>query len=69
MAEYKMPKPIYFIGACALAAAAIFFGAQRASVPDRSSLEAAAMKRPAMSPLEIMTRYDKPLPIQTWDAS
>jgi hypothetical protein len=68
MAKYKMPKPIYFIGACALAAA-IVFGAQRASVPDRSSLEAAAMKRPAMSPLEIMIRYDKPLPIKTWDAS
>ena len=33
MAQYKMPKPIYFIGACALAAAAIFVGAQRASVP------------------------------------
>lgn len=65
----KMPKPIYIIGACALAAA-VFVIAQRGPAPRPSPLEAAAAALiPTMSPLEMMIRYDKPLPVVTWDAS
>ena len=66
MAEPKLPGPIYFIGAGALVAAAIFVVAQGAPVPRRSL---AAMTTPTMSPLETMIRFDKPLPAERWDAS
>jgi hypothetical protein len=70
MAESKMAKPIYIIGACAFAAVAFFVVAQRASAPHRSPLEAtAATTITTMSPLEMMIRYDKSLPVENWDAS
>lgn len=68
MTEPKMPAPIYLIGACALAAAAIFTAARPASAPQQPSLIAATTAE-AMSPLEIMNSYDKPLPVEEWDAS
>jgi hypothetical protein len=66
MAETKIPRSIYFIGAGALAAAAIFIVTQGAPVPHRSL---SAMTTPTMSPLETMIRFDKPLPAERWDAS
>lgn len=65
----KMPKPIYFFGACALAAV-VFVIAQRATPSQQSPFEVtAAAMLPTMSPLEMMIRYDKPLPVENWDAS
>lgn len=65
----KMPKPIYFFGACALAAA-VFVIAQRATPSQPVAFEAtAAAVIPTISPLEMMIRYDKPLPVENWDAS
>ena len=79
--ERKMRKSIYFTGACALvAAAAIFVWSQDALVssrantasasvlPHRSFLVAEASTTPAMSPTEMMANYNKPLPVEQWDA-
>jgi hypothetical protein len=77
---HKMRKPIYFIGACALAAAAIFVWSQNALVsshantasasllPHRSLLVEEAATTPAMSPTEMMINYNRPLPVEQWDA-
>jgi len=76
-----MRKPIYFIGASALvAAAAIFVWSQNALVssrannasasllPHRSPLVAEAATTPVMSPTEMMINYNRPLPVERWDA-
>ena len=76
-----MRKPIYFIGACALvAAAAIFVWSQNVLVssradtasasllPHRSPLAAEAATTPAMSPTEMTINYNRPLPVEQWDA-
>jgi hypothetical protein len=77
---HKMRRPIYFIGACALAAVATFVWSQNALVssgansalatflPHRSLLAAAAATTPAMSPTEMMNNYNRPLPVEQWDA-
>jgi hypothetical protein len=77
---HKMRKPIYFIGACALVAAASFVWSQNALVssrgntgsasllPHRSLLVAEAATTPAMSPTEMTINYNRPLPVEQWDA-
>ncbi|KUL95653.1 hypothetical protein DK26_11220 [Bosea sp. WAO] len=67
MAETRMPKPMRLLGACALAAAVLFIVAQHASAPFGAFL--AATTTEMMSPLDIMTIQDKPLPLDEWDAS
>ena len=68
MAETKMQRKIYFIGAGVLAATAIFAVAQRASTLHPQSLGTPA--NVTMIPhLELMLRYDKALPVEAWDAS
>lgn len=67
MAEPKMPKAINLIGACALAAVAVFVAVELASAPSRSSI--VATTTPSMSPLELMIRNDELLPVEIWDAS
>jgi hypothetical protein len=75
-----MRKPIYFIGACALlAAAAMLVWSQDALVSSRantasasllahrSPLLAEAATAPAMSPTEMMINYNRPLPVEQWD--
>jgi hypothetical protein len=74
--EHKMRKQIYFIGACALvAAAAIFVWSQNALVSSRANTASAsplpvaeAAATPAMSPTEMMINYNRPLPVEQWDA-
>ena len=77
---HKMRKPIYFIGACALVAAATFVWSHNALVssradtgsasllPHRSLLLAEAATTPAMSAIEMMINYNRPLPVEQWDA-
>ncbi|WP_332696790.1 hypothetical protein [Bosea sp. (in: a-proteobacteria)] len=66
MAETRMPRPMRLIGACAFAAAVILIVAQHASAPFGSFLAATTE---TMSPLDIMTIQDHPLPLEEWDAS
>lgn len=67
MPETRMPRPMRLIGACAFAAAVILIVAQHASAPFGSFLTTATIE--TMSPLDIMTIQDKPLPLEEWDAS
>ena len=78
--ERKMQKPIYFIGTCALVAAAVLVWLQPALVASRantasashlshrSPLVAQAATTPAMSPTQMAINYNKPLPVERWDA-
>jgi hypothetical protein len=71
-----MRKPIYFIGACALvAAAAIFVWSPNAFVASRATTASASLVPVAeaattrgMPPTEVMINYNKPLPVEQWDA-
>lgn len=66
MAETRLPRPMRLIGACVLAAAMILIVAQHASAPFGAFL--AATTAETMSPLDIMTIQDKPLPPEEWDS-
>lgn len=78
--EHQMRKPIYFIGAWALAIAAIVAWSQPALVSSkvntawafissqRPSSQAATPTTRAISPTDITISYDKPLPVEQWDA-
>jgi hypothetical protein len=72
-----MQKPIYLVGACALAAAAIFAWSQSALVSPRittasatglSPVVATVTTTPAISPFEMMVNRNGALPVEQWDA-
>lgn len=68
-----MQKQMYFIGACALvAAAAIFVWSQNALVSSHANTASASplpvAEAATMSPTEMMTNHNKPLPVERWDA-
>ena len=75
-----MRKLIYISATCALAAATIFVWSQNALVSSRTNsasvpvvaqgslLAPEAATTPMTSPAEIMINYNKPLPVEQWDA-
>ncbi len=73
-----MQKPIYFMGACALVAAATIAWWQGALVASRVNTAAASLlpralslaetaTTAAVSPTEMMVNYNRPLPVEHWD--
>ena len=63
-----MREPIISIAVCALvAAAAIFAGSSHLRYPSLVAVEAATTGS-AMSSTEMTNKYDKPLPVEQWDA-
>ena len=62
-----MRKQIYFIVACVLVAGAHFVGSSLARHPSPAVVEAATTGS-ATPTTEMTIKYDRPLPVEHWDA-